>query len=56
MRGNREGGGSVFTENPKRGELPKWRGGGGVREGVCREFGGGAEYFFSGPKCPPSGK
>ena len=27
------------------------------REGVCRELGiggGGAKYFFSGPKCPPS--
>ena len=34
------------------------RGGGRPRgrEGVCREFGGGggAKYFFSGPKFPPS--
>ena len=47
-------GGSFFLiENPRRG------GGGGPRgrEGVCGElgnfFGGGAKYFFSGPKRPP---
>ena len=37
------GGGSVFIE----------KGGARGRECVCRESGGGAKYFFSGPKCPP---
>ena len=52
----RQGGGGV-------GFLLKIPGGGGLSggreggEGVCKEFwgmGGGAKYFFSGPKCPPS--
>ena len=30
-----------------------WVGGGGGREGVCRELGMGPKYFFSGPKGPP---
>ena len=50
------GGGSVFIENPRGGGSPK-RGGGAGRgwEGVCGEFGGGgAKYFFSGPKFLPS--
>ena len=54
------GGGSVLLKIPG--------GGGGFpgegprgREGVCSELGnlfggGGAKYFFSGPKCPPRSK
>ena len=30
------------------------REGEGCRGNVCGEGGGGAKYFFSGPKCPPS--
>ena len=47
------------------GLLSKIEGGGGLSEeearerkgrrgNVCGEGGGGAKYFFSGPKCPPS--
>ena len=52
---------SGFSEKrPTSGEVggvvsQKGRGGAGGREGVCGDFGGGgAKYFFSGPKCPPS--
>ena len=48
-------GGRFLIENPRRGGGSP--GGGGARrglEGVWREFGGGAKYFFSGPKFPPS--
>ena len=64
------GGGKERVRGAGRGEggnfLWKIRGGGGSslwvgaggergREGVCWELGGGgAKYFFSGPKCPPS--
>ena len=52
----RVGGDRLFIENARReGGLRGERGRGceGGREGVCREFGGiggGAKYFFSGPK------
>ena len=53
VRGDREGGGRVFIETPRRGVSRE--GGRGGREGVCGEFGGGgAKFFFSGPKCPPT--
>ena len=51
-----KGGGRDSIENPREGGgLPE--GGGG--QGAGRVFagnlgGGGAKYFFSGPKCPPS--
>ena len=51
------GGGCRFLiENPRGGGgLQEWPRG---REGVCGKLGilggGGAKYFFSGPKCPPS--
>ena len=53
----REGGGDrFFIENPRRaGGSPAQEGPRG-RESVCGELGnlgGGAKYFFSGPKCPP---
>ena len=48
---------SVFIENPRRGGVPGE--GPRGREGVCSELGnlgggGGLNFFFSGPKCPPS--
>ena len=57
VRGARKGGGDRFSiENPRRGGVSQ-RG----REGVCSESGnfeagggGGAKYFLSGPKRPPS--
>ena len=52
----RQGGGSVFIKNPR-------KGGGGVSHEGVKGAGrvsagnsggwGGAKYFFSGPKCPP---
>ena len=57
VRGARRRGGRLFIENPRRGGGGVLQEGGGPRgqEGVCREFGeGGAKYFFSGPKFPPS--
>ena len=42
------GGGGVPTRRRGRGE--------GRRGNVCGEEGGGAKYFFSGPKCPPSSR
>ena len=56
VRGARQGGDRFCIENPRRGQF---RGEGPRgREGVCGELGnflggGGAKYFFSGPKCPP---
>ena len=53
----RDGGGRIFSGKSQEGGLPVGGGGGARgREGVCGEFGGGggAKYFFSGPKCPPS--
>ena len=52
-------GGAIFYGKSQEGGGGVSRVGGGVgatgREGVCREFGGGgAKYFFSGPKFPPS--
>ena len=43
-------------EHPRRGGVLRKKEGGGGREGVCSDFGrgGGANFFFSGPKCPPS--
>ena len=52
-----EGGGGGFLLKIPRGVSRAGGGGGGVssgREGVCGDFGGGgAKYFFSGPKFPP---
>ena len=54
--GTRRGGGVRFSiENHRRGVFQER--GGGLRgwEVVCGEFGGGGlNFFFSGPKCPPS--
>ena len=55
--GRSEGGGvSIFIENPRRGGSPE--GGGAEGPGGCLRRigdlgGGGAKYFFSGPKSPP---
>ena len=58
-KGSRGAGGrwgiGFFLKNPGEGGPPGREGPKG-REGVCSElgnFGGGAKYFFSGPKCPP---
>ena len=55
-RGDREGGQVDFLLKMTGGRgLPRGGGEGrGGREGVCGAIGGGAKYFFSGPKCPPS--
>ena len=60
VRSDREGGGSVFFffEIPGGGGSQEGVGGGEgpgrVSEGNLGELGGGgAKYFFSGPKCPP---
>ena len=50
------GGGRFLIENPRRGVSRRGRGRGAGRVsaancGIAR--GGGAIYFFSGPKCPP---
>ena len=42
----REGGGGGSEEEAREGE-GRWG-------NVCGEGGGGAKYFFGGPKCPPS--
>ena len=58
------GGGYIrfFIENPRRGGLqvgegPRGqegvRGDWGIGGGGLNIFGGGAKFFFSGPKCPP---
>ena len=51
------GGFGFLIESPKGGVS---RTGGAEGPGGCLqhigEFGGGAKYFFSGPKCPPSEK
>ena len=64
VRGARKPVGGVsfffFSENPRRGGSSQQKGGGGGR-GAWRvsawnlgaEGGGGAKYFFSGPKRPP---
>ena len=50
------GGGRFFIENLRRGGgvLPAGRGGGGPGGCLRGIRGGGAKYFFSGPKFPPS--
>ena len=50
-------GGSFFIEKPRRGGLQDGRGREAGRVSAANwEFwgGGGAKYFFSRPKCPPS--
>ena len=62
VRGAGAGGGPVFffLKAPGGGRPAGAEGPGGAEgpEGVCGELGnfggGGAKYFFSGPKCPPS--
>ena len=58
VRGRREGGGyRFFIENPRGGGGVSRRRGRGAERLSARigDFGGGgAKYFFSGPKCPPS--
>ena len=52
-----EGGVDILVKIPEGGGSPEGRRG---REGVCGELGiwggggGGLNFFFSGPKCPPS--
>ena len=56
-RGDREGGRSVFYRKSQRGGVfPQDRGGGKGAGGCLQKIwgGGGAKYFFSGPRCPPS--
>ena len=51
------GGGRFFIENPRRGVSTRgWGRGAGRVSAANRGIGGGggAKYFFSGPKCPPS--
>ena len=61
VRGAGRGRGTIFIENPRRGggfpggwgprgEGPRGEGPGGCLWGIG---GGGAKYFFSGPKFPP---
>ena len=55
-RRRRVAGDRFFIEKPRRGALGT--GGAGRVSAANWEFGGGggvAKYFFSGPKCPPSG-
>ena len=55
VRGAGRGGDDFLLKSQERG-VPRAGGGGGARagRGVCGEFGGGgAKYFFSGPKFPP---
>ena len=50
------GRGSIFYSKSQEGGRQEGEGPRG-REGVCGKLGnggGGAKYFFSGPKCPPS--
>ena len=58
MRGAGGGESDFLSKIPEGGGSAGRVGAGGGRgwEGVCREFrgGGGAKYFFSGPKFPPS--
>ena len=59
VRGPRKGVGGVgYLLKMPGGRSPRREEEGGPkgREGVCGELGGGggAKYFFSGPKCPPS--
>ena len=56
VRGARRGAGSVFIENPTRGwgGFQEEEGPGGCLRRIGDFFwGGGAKYFFSGPKRPP---
>ena len=60
VRGDREGGGVGFLLKIPGGGVSQrgWegaRGPGGCLQGIWRNWGGGggAKYFFSGPKCPP---
>ena len=47
-------GGRVFIENPRRGDQPgEGRGNRGAGRVSVGNWGGGAKYFFSGPKFPP---
>ena len=48
------GGFSVFVKNPRRGRVFQEGAAGRVSAGNLEE--GGAKYFFSGPKCPPSSR
>ena len=54
MRGDREGGVSVFNENPTRGGVGGGGGEGAGRVSAGNFWGGGAKCFVSGPKFPPS--
>ena len=48
------GGRSIFIEIPRRGGgFEEGRGAGKVSAANWGIWGGGAKYFFSGPKCPP---
>ena len=54
VRGDREGGGRICIENARRGGGVSRGGRDGEGAGsVSRESGGGANFFFGGPKCPP---
>ena len=54
-RHREEVGGRFSIENPRRGGGLLGEGGAARGwEAVCREFGGGLNIFFSGPKSPPS--
>ena len=50
VRGAGGGGVPAFIENPRRGGVSQERGGAGSVSGIW----GGAKYFFSGSKFPPS--
>ena len=58
VQGTRKEGGSIFIEKCQEGGFSQEKGGGGEGpEGCLRGIwggGGGGEYFFSGPKFPPS--
>ena len=57
VRGAGSGGGRLFMENPRKGgglQKGRGRGAGSVSAADWGIGWGGAKYFFSGPKCPPS--
>ena len=55
VQGAGRGGREIFYgKSQEAGGVSRVGGGwGGDGSGVCGEFGGGAKYFFSGPKFPP---